>query len=102
MRVERIEDIRPKGEDIVTVKKAGAVTEIRYMRSQAGSPIQKLDADHGVDLRTGEVIEYRHNVSRIEDKASARQSLKRLRDIINANLENPENALWVTLTYGRT
>lgn len=99
MRVERIEDIRPKGEDMVRVKKAGAVTEIRYMRSQAGSPIQKLDADHGVDLRTGEVIEYRHNVSRIEDKASARQSLKRLRDIINANLENPENALWVTLTY---
>lgn len=99
MKVERIEDIRPKGKDIVTLKKAGAVTEIRYMRSQAGTPIQKIDADHGVDLRTGEVIEYRHNVSRIGDTASVRQSLKRLRDIINANLESPENALWVTLTY---
>lgn len=27
------------------------------------------------------------------------QSLRKLRDLINANLENPENALWVTLTY---
>ena len=31
--------------------------------------------------------------------ASVAQSLKRLRDLINANLENPETALWVTLTY---
>lgn len=99
MKIERIEDIRPKAKDIVTLKKAGSVTEIRYMRSQAGTPIQKIDANHGVDLRTGEIIEYRHNISRIEDKASVRQSLKRLRDIINANLENPENALWLTLTY---
>lgn len=69
------------------------------MRSIGGSPIQKLDGDHGLDMRTGEIIEYRHNVSRIGDKASVRQSLKRLRDIINANLERPESALWVTLTY---
>lgn len=84
---------------MVTVKKAGAVTEIRYMRSNAGTPIQKLDADHGLDMRTGEIIKYHHNASRIENKASVRQSLKRLRDLINANLENPENALWVVLTF---
>lgn len=99
MKIEQIENIRPDTKDIVTVKKTGPVTEIRYMRSQAGTPIQKIDANHGVDLRTGETIEYRHKSSRIEDKASVRQSLKRLRDIINANLENPENVLWVTLTY---
>lgn len=60
MGVERIENRRPDAKEPVTVKRAGAVTEIRYMRSQAGSPIQKLDADHGVDVRTGEVIEFRN------------------------------------------
>ena len=69
------------------------------MRSIAGSPIRKLDKDHGVDLRTGEVIEYKHNASRATDKASVAQSLRKLRDLINANLADPDTALWVTLTY---
>jgi len=99
MEVKRIDDVRPKAEDIVTLKKAGTVAEIRYMRSTAGTPIQKLDADHGLDMRTGEIVEYHHNESRIGDKASVRQSLKRLRDLINANTEDPETVLWVTLTY---
>ena len=50
-------------------------------------------------MRTGELVEFQHNTSRAGDKASVAQSLKRLRDIINANLENPDNALWITLTY---
>lgn len=48
---------------------------------------------------TGEIKEFQHNSSRAGDKASVSQSLRKLRDLINANLENPENALWVTLTY---
>lgn len=73
--------------------------EIRYARNTAGSPITKLDKDHGLDTRTGEVIDYQHNQNRAGDMASVAQSLKRLRDIINANLEDPDRALWVTLTY---
>lgn len=61
--------------------------------------IEKLDADSYVDLRTGEVKEFQHTASRAEDKASVAQSLRNLRDIINANLTDPETALWVTLTY---
>lgn len=83
----------------VTLKLSGNVLEVKYMRSVSGTPIRKLDQDHGVDLRTGEVIEYEHNANRASDKASVAQSLRKLRDIINANLENPDTALWVTLTY---
>ena len=83
----------------VTLKISGNILEVKYMRSVPGSPIRKLDQDHGVDLRTGEVIEYKHNANRASDKASVAQSLRKLRDIINANLENPDTALWVTLTY---
>lgn len=84
----------------VTLTVAGNVYEVRYMRQQGRPPpIQKLDADTGLDLRTGEIIEFQHQESRVQDKASMAQSLKRLRNIINANAENPDNVLWVTLTH---
>lgn len=73
--------------------------EIRYARSNLGSPIRKIDADHGLDVRTGEVIEYQHKANRAESKKDVAQSMKRLRDLINANLVRPDSALWVTLTY---
>lgn len=99
MDVKRVANIKPEKRDIVTVKVAGNITEIRFSKNMSGSPIRKVDRDHGVDERTGELIDFNHNTSRAGDKASVAQSLKRLRDIINANLENPDNALWVTLTY---
>lgn len=61
--------------------------------------IEKLSADLYADKRTGEVKEFQHHDSRATDKASVSQSLCKLRDLINANLENLETALWVTLTY---
>lgn len=99
MKVDRIKDVRPAPTDEVTLKTAGNVMEIRYARNTDGSPIIKLDKDHGLDTRTGEVIDYQHNQNRAGDMASVAQSLKRLRDLINANLEDPDTALWVTLTY---
>ena len=61
--------------------------------------IEKLSADLYADKRTGEVKEFQHHGSRAADKASVSLSLRKLRDLINANLEDPETALWVTLTY---
>lgn len=61
--------------------------------------IEKLSADLYADKRTGEVKEFQHHDSRAADKASVSQSLRKLRDLINANSENLETALWVTLTY---
>lgn len=84
----------------VTLKRCGNVMEVRYMRSTPGGVIQKLDADHYVDHRTGEVKEFIHTENRAESKSSVAQSLRKLRDLINANLsDGPERALWVTLTY---
>lgn len=101
MNINRIANVRPGHPSTpVTVKRCGNVTEIRY--AVHGPPIitiEKLNADMYVDKRTGEVKEFQHHASRAEDKASVAQSLRKLRDLINANLENPETALWVTLTY---
>lgn len=83
----------------VTVKQCGNIIEVRYMRSVPVSIIEKLSAKLYLDKRTGEIKEFCHSESRTENKASVAQSLRKLRDLINANLTNPEIALWVTLTY---
>lgn len=103
MNFDRIENIRPSTLDtFVTVKKCGNMIEVRYMRYMpSGCCINKLNKDCYVDKRTGEIKEFQHNESRISDKASVAQSLARLRDLINCNLTNPNNALWVTLTYAK-
>lgn len=99
MVIKKIPNIKPESSDMVKVKLTGNITEIQFTRVNAGSPIQKIDKDHGIDKRTGELVEYQHNTSRAGDKASVSQSLCKLRDIINANLTDPSTALWVTLTY---
>lgn len=84
----------------MTLKKAGKVFEIRYMaHTPTGSTIQKISADHYIDLRTGEIRAFEHSKSRADSKQTVAQSLRNLRDIINANLTEPEKALWNTLTY---
>lgn len=100
MNIDRIPDVRPDGTDNVTVKICGNIIEVRYMPvTSVGCVIEKLSADLYVDRRTGEVKEFRHIANRAGDKASVALSLRKLRDLINANLENPDSALWVTLTY---
>ena len=83
----------------VTVKQCGNLIEVRYMRSVPVAVIEKVSAELYVDKRTGEVKEFRHSENRAESKTSVAQSLRKLRDLINANLTEPEKALWVTLTY---
>lgn len=96
-----MEHIRPRSPNTpVTVKRCGNVVEIRYMaRRPPDITIEKLSADLYTDKTTGEVKAFQHHTSRAEDTESVLQSLRKLRDLINANLEAPERALWVTLTY---
>lgn len=100
MRIQRIENERPTPKAPVTVKVCGNVIEVRH--SGQGAPeitIEKLSADEYLDKRTGEIKEFQHTENRAENTASVAQTLRNLRDLINANLTDPERALWVTLTY---
>lgn len=100
MNIDRIPDVRPNTPEAqVTVKLCGNVIEIRFMHSIPTAVIEKVNADLYVDKRTGEVKEFRHTANRSDSKNSVSQSLRKLRDLINANLTEPEKALWVTLTY---
>lgn len=94
-------DVRPEFPDTaVTVKQSGNVFEVRYSIGTAPDiTIQKLNADEYIDLRTGEVKEFQHTDNRAQSKSTVSQSLRDLRDLINANLTDPETVRWVTLTY---
>lgn len=94
------ENIRPNDMDTVRVKEMGNIIEIMYAQHRNFfCPIQKMDSEHYVDKRTGEVKKFAHIGSRVDDKNSVRVSLGKLRDLINANVINPEYCLWITLTY---
>lgn len=92
--------MHPLNDDIVRLKKAGNITEIMCAeKTNTQCPILRVNKDNYVDKRTGEVKNFNHIESRAEDKNSVRVSLTKLRDIINANITNPDYCRWVTLTY---
>ena len=85
---------------VTKVTTMGHITEVTTRQtSSSGSPCIKIDKDHYVDTRTGEVLEYQHIENRAESTRSIRNTLARIRAIVNTNVTNPDNVLWVTLTY---
>ena len=101
MKKRKLPDpICPLNGDIVRLKEMGNISEIMYSeKKNTNISIQRLDKEHYVDKRTGEVKEFVHMDSRADDKNSVRVTLGKLRDLINTNVINPENCLWITLTY---
>ena len=101
MEIKKVEntEARINTKSRVTVKKTGNVIEIKHSSGIAGSNINIIDKDHYVILSTGEIREVKHTEKRIENTENIKQSMKNLRDIINTNCDNPENCLWLTLTY---
>ena len=83
----------------VKVTQCGNIIEIRYMTSQPEPGIKKIDKDRYVCMATGELKEFIHTEARIDNFNSIKQSMKNLRDIINANTAEPQNVKFVTLTY---
>lgn len=78
----------------------GNVIEVvTRQKNSGGCPCIKLDADHYIDTRTGEVMEYNHIENRSESTRSIRNTLARIRALVNTNVTAPANVRWVTLTY---
>lgn len=78
----------------------GHITEVVTMQKRClGPPVVRVDKDHFMDLRTGELLEYEHIENRAESTDSIRRTLAHIRALINTNVTVPENCRWVTLTY---
>lgn len=85
---------------ITKVVTMGNVIEVTSRQKPSSScPCVKVDADHYCDLRTGEVFEYEHIENRSQSLRSVRNTLARIRSLVNTNVTNPASVRWVTLTY---
>lgn len=85
---------------VVKVTKAGHVVEVSYSASVGAiGRFRRLSKDEMLDTWSGEVIEVVHGGSRQDHLESLRRTIKRLRDLINANFYGEENELFITLTY---
>lgn len=86
---------------LTRVKHAGNLIEVMQSSRKLESecPIVRIDKDYYVSKKTGEIKAYKHGENKSELKESVRQSLRRLRDVLNANVTHPKNCKWITLTY---
>lgn len=104
MDIKKIdENVRPPTDGTVTLKKMGHIAEVRYMvRQTVGGAIKKLNKNQYMLTQgecAGEVLEFKHSESRIENIGNVSCSLRKLRDLINANVVDTSCCLWCTLTY---
>lgn len=62
-------------------------------------PFIKINGEVYVRKDTLEMKFYKKSTTKADNKESVRQSLRRLRDLINANVTVPRNCKWITLTF---
>lgn len=100
MKIEVLEDTSINENSFVSVKKMGHIYELCYTQHRNSTcPIEKIDKDYYMLIRTGEIKECEHADNRSDNKLQVSQSLKRLRDYINTNVIEVNNCKWITLTY---
>ena len=86
--------------DLVTVTKTKHIIEVQHMeKMNTQANIKKIDKDRYIDISTGEIKEFNHIENRQQSYNSLRQTFKKLRYLINNNLEGKPNELHVTMTY---
>ena len=88
--------------DMLTVTTSGHVIEATY-RNVAPTPeggyIEKMDDDHYIVKRTGEICEYTHAEDRSGNVKSLYRTFAHIRRLVNANTTVPARCKWITITY---
>ena len=91
----------------VKVTEMGNVIELMYMSfANTKVRIRKLDKDHYILVdeygnEIGDVKEFQHYESRADSVVNLRETFRRLRAIINANVTDIDLVRFVTLTYAQ-
>lgn len=100
MEIVCLDGARPDSDFFTKITYMGNVTELSASRGVSrGGPCRKIDADHYLDLNTGELCCYRHGESRADNLGCIRRTLATIRALINCNITEPANCRWVTFTY---
>lgn len=102
MKVKRLYAYKPYEEHFCKLKKCKNVITLTTVNSRnTEQTIQKLNKDEYFFIDTGEIKEYKHTENRSENIKSVRESIGRLRDLINNNFIGGKNELWITLTFDK-
>lgn len=88
-----------KSLDWCYVTKSGDVLDVVLTDSRKRQTIQKIDKDRYLCCDSGEIKDFQHTEKRSENAHSVYRSLKHLRQLINANVTDPDRIRWATLTY---
>lgn len=98
--VKRVDNpyIDPKSLAKVTYM-GNVVKVLQFNRFPHGCPIQNLDKEHYIDLRTGEYCDKQSIANRAESTEGIRRTMEHIRALVNTNVVNPDFCRWVTLTY---
>lgn len=87
-------------DDFVTVTLMNDIYEIQYLqKSNRYNNILKIDSERYVVKSTGEIKYYEHTETRSQSTNSIKQTMKKLRYLINANFSGRKNELWATVTF---
>lgn len=96
-------DFSIQPDDFVTVTFMNDIFEVQYLqKSNRQNNILKIDSDRYVVKSTGEIKYYEHTETRNQISNSMKQTMKKLRYLINANFSGRKNELWATLTFRDT
>ena len=96
-------DFSIQPDDFVTVTLMNDIYEVQYLqKSNRENNILKIDSDRYVIKSTGEIKYYEHAETRNQNENSIKQTMKKLRYLINTNFSGQKNELWATLTFGDT
>lgn len=102
MKIEKLEDFKPNKKYISKYTKMNNIIEIVSLSHKNSScSIKKLNKEEYVLLSTGEVFNCEHIENRGKNINTVRQSVARLRNLINNNFTGGKNELWITLTFGK-
>ena len=101
LKIKTLEEhFRPTDHQEVKVKSMGNIVElVHYERVNSQIWIKKISDDEYIDLRTGEVKQCNKIDNRAGNLNTVRQTLSKLRDLLNTNITDPSHCRWVTLTY---
>ena len=101
LKIKTLEkNVRPEDHQEIRVKEMGNIIELMHTeRKNHQILIKKISDTEYIDLRTGEIKQCNKIENRSQNKDSIRQSLGRLRDLLNTNITDPSHCRWVTLTY---
>lgn len=87
--------------EVVKVIDCNNIKEIIYVDKISNNlkNFRRISKDEILNIATGEMIKIENSVTRKDNIKSLRETIKRLRRLINVNFEGAKNELFITLTY---